>query len=191
MRTRNTTFPVSTDFTEKKVSSQEAYRGRLLQVNEDEVRLPDGSQARREYVLHPGAALVLPIFDDGSVLLERQFRYPVGIHCYELPAGKLEPNEPPLETARRELQEETGYVAAEWRELVRLHPCVGYSNETIDLFLARKLEFKGAQLDQGEFLETLRLPLAEGLDWVRRGRISDTKTILGLFWAEKILREAW
>ena len=182
---------MSTDFTEKKVSSHEAYRGRLLQVNEDEVRLPDGNQARREYVLHPGAALILPIFDDGSVLLERQFRYPVGIHCYELPAGKLEPNEPPLETARRELQEETGYVAAEWRELVRLHPCVGYSNEIIDLFLARKLEFKGAQLDAGEFLETLRLPLAEGLDWVRRGRISDTKTILGLFWAEKILREAW
>ena len=182
---------MSADFTEKKISSQKAYCGRLLQVNEDEVRLPDGSHARREYVLHPGAALVLPIFDDGSVLLERQFRYPVGIHCYELPAGKLEPNEPPLETARRELQEETGYVAGEWRELGRVHPCVGYSNETIDLFLARKLEFKGAQLDEGEFLETLRLPLAEGLDWVRRGRISDTKTMLGLLWAEKILTEAW
>jgi ADP-ribose pyrophosphatase len=182
---------VSTDFTEKKISSKKAYRGHLLQVNEDEVRLPDGSHARREYVLHPGAALILPIFDDGSVLLERQFRYPVASHCYELPAGKLEPDEPPLETARRELQEETGYVAAEWRELGRLHPCVGYSSETIDFFLARKLEFKGARLDEGEFLETLRLPLAEGLDWVRRGRISDTKTMLGLFWAEKILREAW
>jgi len=182
---------VSTDFTEKRVTSHKAYCGDLLQVNEDEVRLPDGSQARREYVLHPGAALILPIFDDGSVLLERQFRYPVGSHFYELPAGKLEPDEPPLETARRELQEETGYVAAEWRELCRLHPCVGYSNETIDFFLARKLDFKGAKLDKGEFLETLRLPLAEGLDWVRRGRISDTKTILGLFWAEKILKEAW
>ena len=182
---------MSTDFTEKRISSRKAYRGDLLQVNEDEVSLPDGSQARREYVLHPGAALILPIFDDGSVLLERQFRYPVGSHFYELPAGKLEPDEPPLETARRELQEETGYVAAEWRELCRLHPCVGYSNETIDLFLARKLDFKGAQLDKGEFLETLRLPLAEGLDWVRRGRISDAKTILGLFWAEKILGEGW
>ena len=182
---------MSTDFTEKKVSSQQVYHGRLLQVNEDEVTLPDGSHARREYVLHPGAALILPVFDDGSVLLERQFRYPAGAHFYELPAGKLEPDEPPLETARRELQEETGYVAAEWRELGRVHPCVGYSNETIDFFLARKLEFKGAQLDEGEFLETLRLPLAEGLDWIRRGRISDTKTILGLFWAEKILSEAW
>ena len=182
---------MSADFTEKKISSRIVYRGDLLHVNEDEVGLPDGSQARREYVMHPGAALILPLFDDGSVLLERQFRYPVGSHFYELPAGKLEPNEPPLETARRELQEETGYVAAEWRELGRIHPNVGYSNETIDFFLARKLEFKGAQLDQGEFLETLRLPLADGLDWIRRGRISDTKTILGLFWAEKILREKW
>jgi len=182
---------MSADFTEKKISSRIVYRGDLLHVNEDDVRLPDGSQARREYVLHPGAALILPLFDDGSVLLERQFRYPVGSHFYELPAGKLEPNEPSLETARRELQEETGYVASEWRELGRVHPCVGYSNETIDFFLARKLEFKGAQLDHGEFLETLRLPLADGLDWIRRGRISDTKTILGLFWAEKILREKW
>lgn len=182
---------MSADFSEKKISSQIVYRGALLQVSEDEVRLPDGGLARREYVMHPGAALILPLFDDGSVLLERQFRYPVGSHFYELPAGKLEPNEPPLDTARRELQEETGYVAAEWRELGRIHPNVGYSNETIDFFLARKLEFKGAQLDQGEFLETLRLPLAEGLDWVRRGRISDAKTILGLFWAEKVLKEKW
>ncbi|MGQ0579164.1 MAG: NUDIX domain-containing protein [Betaproteobacteria bacterium] len=182
---------MSADFTEKMISSKTAYRGQLLQVNEDEVRLPDGSHARREFVVHPGAALILPIFDDGSVLLERQFRYPVGSHFYELPAGKLESDEPPLETARRELQEETGYVAAQWRELGRLHPCVGYSNETIDFFLARGLEFKGARLDKGEFLETLRLPLAEALEWIRRGRISDTKTILGLFWAEKILREAW
>ena len=179
------------DFTEHKLSSKTVYRGEFLHVLEDQVRLPDGAAARREYIRHPGAVAIVPLFEDGSVLLERQFRYPAGSHFYELPAGKLEPDEPSLETARRELQEETGYVAAEWRELGRVHPCVGYSNETIDFFLARKLEFKGAQLDEGEFLETLRLPLAEGLDWIRRGRISDTKTILGLFWAEKILREGW
>ena len=182
---------MSSDFTEKKISSRTAYRGRLLTINEDEVSLPDGSAASREYVVHPGAAIILPLFDDGCVLLERQFRYPVGNHFYELPAGKLEPNETPLETAKRELLEETGYVAAEWRELGRLHPCIGYSDEHIDFFLARKLEFRSAQLDEGEFLETLRVPLPESVDWIRRGRITDTKTILGLFWAEKLLKENW
>ena len=182
---------MSSDFTEKKVSSRAAYRGRLLKVNEDEVSLPDGSTALREYVLHPGAAIILPVFDDGSVLLERQFRYPLGQHFYELPAGKLEADEPPLDTAKRELLEETGYLAGEWRELGRFHPCIGYSDEQIDFFLARKLEFKGAQPDEGEFLETLRMPLAETLDWIRRGRITDGKTILGLFWAEKLLKENW
>ena len=182
---------MSSDFTERKVASQTVHRGRLLTVNEDEVRLPDGSTASREYVVHPGAAIILPMFDDGSVLLERQFRYPVGQHFYELPAGKLEPDEPALETAKRELLEETGYLAADWRELGVLHPCVGYSNERIDFFLARKLEFKGAQLDEGEFLEVLRVSLAEGVDWIRRGRITDAKTILGLFWAEKLLKENW
>ena len=182
---------MSSDFTEKKIASRAAYRGRLLKVNEDEVSLPDGGTALREYVLHPGAAIILPLFEDGSVLLERQFRYPLGMHFYELPAGKLERDEPPLETARRELLEETGYEAAEWRELGRFHPCIGYSNEQIDFFLARKLEFKGTQLDEGEFLETLQVPLADAIDWIRRGRITDTKTILGLFWAEKLLKENW
>jgi len=182
---------VSSDFTEKKITSRTAYRGGMLTVHEDEVKLPDGSTALREYVIHPGAAIILPLFDDGSVLLERQFRYPVGQHFYELPAGKLEPDESALETAKRELLEETGYEAAEWRELGRLHPCIGYSDERIDFFLARKLEFRGARLDEGEFLETLRVSLAEGVDWIRRGRITDAKTILGLFWAEKILTENW
>lgn len=182
---------MSSDFTERKISSRAAYRGRLLKLNEDEVSLPDGTTALREYVVHPGAAIILPLFDDGSVLLERQFRYPLGRHFYELPAGKLEPDEAPLETAKRELLEETGYAAAEWRELGRLHPCIGYSDEQIDFFLARKLEFKGARPDEGEFLETLRVPLADSVEWVRRGRITDTKTIIGLFWAEKLLKEDW
>jgi ADP-ribose pyrophosphatase len=182
---------VSSDFTEKKVTSRAAYRGRMLKVNEDEVSLPDGSLALREYVLHPGAAVILPLFDDGTVLLERQFRYPLGLHFYELPAGRLEPEEASIEAAKRELLEETGYVAAEWRELGRLHPCIGYSNEHIDFFLARKLEFRGARLDEGEFLETLRVPLTEAVGWIRGGRITDAKTILGLFWAEKLLEENW
>jgi ADP-ribose pyrophosphatase len=182
---------VSSDFTERKLTSRAAYRGRMLKVNQDEVTLPDGGTASREYVVHPGAAIILPLFDDGSVLMERQFRYPVGQHMIELPAGKLEPDEAAIETAKRELLEETGYVAAEWRELGCLHPCIGYSDERIDFFLARKLEFKGAQPDEGEFLETMRVPLSEAVDWIRRGRITDAKTILGLFWAEKLLKENW
>jgi ADP-ribose pyrophosphatase len=179
------------DFTEKKLSSRVVYDGGLLEVREDEVLLPDGKRARREYVVHPGAALMLPIFDDGSILMERQFRYPVGLHFYELPAGKLEPGEPPLETAKRELLEETGYVAGEWRELGPLYPNIGYSNERIDFFLARELSLRQAALDEGEFLETLRVPLPEALAWVRSGRIGDVKTMLGLLWAEKIVSGEW
>lgn len=183
---------MSSDFTEKKRSSRVAFQGQLLRVNDDEVDLPDGGVARREYVVHPGAALILPLFDDGAVLLERQYRYPAGDHFFELPAGKFEPGEPALETAKRELMEETGYVAAEWRSLGTVFPCIGYSDERIEFFLARQLEFKGAQqLDEGEFLETLRLPLAEAVDWVRRGRINDVKTMLGLLMAEKILGDNW
>ena len=182
---------MSADFTEKKLASRTPYRGRLLTIHEDEVRLPDGKSSTREYIEHPGAALILPIFDDGSVLLERQYRYPVGMHCYELPAGKLEPGEPPLETAKRELLEETGYVARRWTELGSIYPCVGYSSERIDFFLARELSFEGASPDQGEFLETLRLSLEEGLEWLRSGRINEAKTMLGLLWAEKIVNGQW
>jgi len=131
------------------------------------------------------------MFDDDSVLLERQYRYPVGMHCYELPAGKFEPGEPSIETARRELLEETGYVANEWTLLYSTLPCVGYSDERIEFFLARELSFKGASLDEGEFLETLRLPLAEALEWVRDGTIVDSKTMLGLLWAERMLNAGW
>ena len=182
---------MTSDFSEKKIASKVVYRGRLLQVNEDEVRLSDGKPARREYIIHPGAALILPLFDDGTVLLERQFRYPVGMHCYELPAGKLEPDEPALKTAKRELLEETGYIAGEWKDIGALYPCVGYSNERIAFFLARKLEFQGASLDEGEFLETLIMPVGEALDWLRRGQIADVKTMYGLLLAEKLLNGDW
>ncbi|KPK35588.1 MAG: hypothetical protein AMJ66_00715 [Betaproteobacteria bacterium SG8_40] len=182
---------MSGDFTETRKNSKLAYSGRLLQVREDEVVLPDGNPARREYIVHPGAALILPVFDDAHVLLERQYRYPVGEHCYELPAGKLEPNESPLETAKRELLEETGYVAQEWSTICTMLPCIGYSDERIEFFMARKLSYKGASLDEGEFLETLRLPVTEALQWVRDGTIRDSKTMLGLLWLDRILHAGW
>ena len=182
---------MSDDFTEIKRSSKLVYSGKLLTVHEDEVCLPDGKLSRREYIAHPGAALIAPLFEDDSILLERQYRYPVGEHCYELPAGKLEPNEPTIDTAKRELLEETGYVAAEWSEVCTLLPCIGYSNERIVFFLARGLTYRGASLDDGEFLETLRLPVDEALEWVRDGRIRDAKTMLGLLWLDRVRRDGW
>jgi len=182
---------MSNDFTELKTNSRVVYSGKLLKVHEDEVRLPDGKAARREYIVHPGAALIIPVFDDDSVLLERQYRYPVQQHCYELPAGKLESGEPTLVTAKRELLEETGYVAAEWSLLFSMLPCVGYSDEGIECFLARNLSYKGASLDDGEFLETLRVPLTEALEWVRNGKIRDAKTMLGLLWLNRMRDGGW
>lgn len=175
------------DLSEHRLAGEEVFGGKLLRVYRDVVRLPDGNEAVREYVRHPGAVLIVPLFEDGRVVLERQFRYPHRQEFVELPAGKLEPGEPHLDTARRELREETGYVAAEWRRLATLHPSVGYSDETIELFLARGLEHRGAALDDGEFLEVLTLPLAEAVAMVRDGRITDAKTITGLLWVNAFL----
>jgi ADP-ribose pyrophosphatase len=154
-------------------------------VRRDIVKLPDGGEAYREYIRHPGACAVLPLFDDGSILLERQFRYPHGRDFIELPAGKLEPGEPPLETAKRELLEETGYSARAWKKLCLIHTAIAYTDEGIELWLATDLSKGSAKLDAGEFLETLRVPMAEALQMVTDGRITDAKSVIGLLWYEK------
>jgi ADP-ribose pyrophosphatase len=179
------------DLTEHTLQSKTVYRGRLLDVREDEVRLPDGKPARREYIVHPGAAVMLAMPDANSVIMERQYRYPLREHVYELPAGKIDPDEDPLNTAKRELLEETGYRAREWRHLLTTYPVVGYSNERIELYFARDLEYVGHALDDGEFLEVFTLGLTEALDWVRSGRIKEAKTVLGLLLAEKIVAGSW
>jgi ADP-ribose diphosphatase len=172
------------DFTETQLTTKLVYDGRLLKVREDTVRLPDGKTARREYVQHPGASIIIPMLDDETVLLERQYRYPLKRHFYELPAGKIDAGEDPLETARRELKEECGYQANDWQHLTTLHPCIGYSDERIELYLARELAHVGSALDDGEFLELVSLPVREALAWVNTGRITDVKTITGLLWAK-------
>lgn len=172
------------DFTETQLTTKLVYDGRLLKVREDTVRLPDGKTARREYVQHPGASIIIPMLDDETVLLERQYRYPLKRHFYELPAGKIDAGEDPLETARRELKEECGYQANDWQHLTTLHPCIGYSDERIELYLARELAHVGSALDDGEFLELVPLPVREALAWVNTGRITDVKTITGLLWAK-------
>lgn len=177
-----------TDFTERKLRSRTVYRGRLLHVLEDEVRLADGRTARREYVRHPGAVMIVPFLDSRTVVLVRQYRYPLARHFCEIPAGKIDPGERPLATARRELREECGYTAGKWRHLTTIHPCIGYSDERIELYLARGLVHVGHAPDDGELLEVVPVTLPAALRWVRQGRITDEKTVIGLLWADRFLR---
>jgi ADP-ribose pyrophosphatase len=173
---------VPKDLAETLLAGEEVFSGRLLKVYRDRVRLPDGSESVREYIRHPGAVAIVALLDDGRVVLERQYRYPLGRDFIEIPAGKLEPGEDHLATARRELLEETGYVAAEWRRLGLIHNAIGYSDEGIEIWLARGLERREQKLEPGEFLEVLALPLAEAREMIRDGRITDVKTIAGLLW---------
>jgi len=175
------------DLTEHFVAGDLVFDGNLLKVHRDIVRLPDGSQGEREYIRHPGAVAVVALFDDGKVLLERQFRYPHRREFIEIPAGKLEPGEPHLDTAKRELLEETGYIAAEWTRLGVIHTAIGYTDEAIEIFLVKKLTQKSAKLDVGEFLEVLKLPLEEAIAMIRDGRITDSKTVIGLLWLKTFL----
>lgn len=179
------------DLTETEVGSEWVYRGNLLHVRRDTVRLPDGGAAEREYIEHPGAVAIIALTDSGELVMERQYRYSLRRDMIELPAGKIDPGEPPLETAKRELREETGYAAASWRHVATIHIAIGYSNERIEIFLAQEMKHVGAKLDAEEFLEVFTLPLATALQWVREGKITDSKTVSGLFWAEKVLDGGW
>jgi ADP-ribose pyrophosphatase len=177
--------------TETRLSGETVHKGSFLHVKRDVVRLPDGKQATREYVQHPGAVMVIPLFDDGRVLLERQYRYPIGRVMVEYPAGKLDDEEDELACAQRELQEETGYTAREWHFLTRIHPIISYSTEFIDIFLARGLTAGERKLDDGEFLETFVTELPQVTEWIRTGAITDVKTIIGTLWLEKVLAGVW
>ncbi len=174
------------DFTEHQLSSRVVYDGKLLTVREDAVRLPDGNTSIREYVQHPGAVIIVALLDDRTMLMERQFRYPLHRHFLELPAGKKEPGEDPLATAKRELVEECGYDAACWRHLATLHPCIGYSNEHYELFLARELKPVERSLDDGEFLDVVPMAIDEVLRQVGDGAITDVKVLVGLFWLQRL-----
>lgn len=176
---------------EIRVDSDLAYDGHFLKVQRDTIRLPDGKTSKREYIKHPGAVVVLPMFDDGSILVERQFRYPLQDVFIEYPAGKIDPNEASLDCAKRELQEETGYTAKDWQFLCTIHNAIAYSNEHLDIFLARGLTSGESKLDEGEFLETFKTTVPEMLNWIREGKVTDVKTVIGTFWLEKILAGQW
>lgn len=170
-----------TRLVETRVESEVVFDGRLLVVRRDRVRLPDASEAIREYVVHPGAALIVPVLDDGRLVLERQYRYPMGRVMLEFPAGKIDPGEVSRQTAERELVEEVGYTAGTWTPLCTLHPQIGYSTEFIDVFVASNLVHVGAQLDEGEFLEVVLMTEDELLAAFDRGEFSDGKSIAALF----------
>ncbi|MBR0566282.1 NUDIX hydrolase [Azoarcus sp. L1K30] len=178
---------VDDPLSEHTLQSERVFDGVLLKVSRDRVRLPDGKEAVREYVRHPGAVVVVAASADGQLVFERQFRYPLKRSFLELPAGKIDAGEVILDCAKRELREETGYEAAEWTHLGVMHPCIGYSDERIEVFLARGLTQVGRALDDGEFLEVLQFPFAEAVAAVHDGRITDSKTITALFLASPFL----
>ncbi|MCS0628455.1 NUDIX hydrolase [Telluria mixta] len=176
---------------ETKIDGELAYDGNFLKVSRDRVKLPDGKITQREFIRHPGAVVILALFDDGRVLLERQFRYPNDQVFIEFPAGKIDPGEESLACAKRELEEETGYTATDWHFVCTIHNAIAYSDEHLDLFLARGLTAGDAKLDDGEFLETFTATIPEMLEMVKRGDITDVKTVIGTFWLEKIAAGTW
>jgi ADP-ribose pyrophosphatase len=164
------------------IHSQEVYRGYYLNLIQDQVRLPDGKTAGREYLIHPGAVAIVPILPDGRILLERQYRYPLHQAFIEIPAGKLDLGEDPLDCAKRELKEETGFIAADWSFLGKIHPVISHSTEFIDIYCAKNLSYTQAKLDEGEFLDIFAANLEELLLWIKEGKITDVKTIISAYW---------
>jgi ADP-ribose pyrophosphatase len=177
---------------EHTLDSRLAFEGVFLRLYVDRVKSADGHVGTREYLRHPGAVMIIPLLDAEHVLLERQFRYPLGRAIVEFPAGKIDAGEPPFECARRELLEETGYTARRWSYLGGLHNAIAYSDEKIEIYLAEDLERNGSgTLDAGETLEVFEAPWRQLLEWVRDGSVTDVKTMVGAFWLEKTLAGEW
>ncbi len=176
----------NTDLTETRLTSTQAFKGRLLDVRTDTVRLPNGGTGTREYIVHPGAVMIIPIFENGDVLVEHQFRYPIGQTMIEFPAGKLDSGEEPLTAAKRELQEETGFTAQTWKHFHTHHPLIAYSTERIEFFIASDLTRGADKLDDGEFLRVERVPCKQLFVWLDQGKMTDGKTVAGILFAQRL-----
>ncbi len=177
--------------TETAIASTEILKGRFLHAFRDTVLLPDATETIREYIVHPGAVMVIALLDDGRVLLERQYRYPMHSVMIEFPAGKLDAGEASLDCAKRELFEETGYTAREWVKAGVLHPVISYSTEFIDIWFARGMSTGERVLDAGEFLDVFTATPEELADWCRDGLVTDAKTLTGMLWLQNVLSGAW
>jgi ADP-ribose pyrophosphatase len=173
---------------EERLSGEDIYGGIFLNMKRDKVSMPDGQVAVREYLTHPGAVAIVAILDDGRVLMERQYRYPIAKACIEIPAGKLDPSEDHLLCAKRELEEETGYAAKKWSYIRRIHPVISYSTEFIDIYLAEGLIAGKSHLDDEEFLDVFAAPLEQILGWIEEGEITDVKTTISAYWLERYRR---
>lgn len=184
-------LPTETHLREQTVHSEQAYRGHFLDVRRDQVRLPDGSAAQREYIVHPGAVMIVPLLDDGRLVVERQWRYPLARVMLEFPAGKLDAGEPPLQCGIRELIEETGYRAAEWARAGILHNAIAYSNEGIEVWFARGLTPGPRSLDAGEFLDVTEMSVEALDELARTGELTDAKTLIGLLWLQNWRAGRW
>lgn len=180
---------------ETRLASEEILRGAFLHAFRDQIRLPDGTTTQREYIVHPGAVMIVPLLQgpDGSIelVLERQYRYPVQQAIIEFPAGKLDPGEDTLRCAQRELREETGYRAREWARAGVLHPVVSYSTEFIEIWFARGLMPGERRLDEGEFLDVFTASAEQLLGWCRDGQVTDAKTLIGALWLQNVRSGAW
>jgi len=177
------------DLIEHCISSQTIAEGGMLTVKRDLVRLPNGNTSQREYITHPGAVVVVPIKSNGNVILEKQFRYALHQVFIELPAGKIDMGEDILVTGQRELLEETGYSAADWVKLGHQYPCIGYSNEIIHIYLAQGLTVGMHRRDDDESLVVFEAPFKKCLTMIQNGEITDGKSILALFFAEKYFQQ--
>ncbi len=173
-----------THLTETTLTSERVFDGSFLQVQREQVRLPDGASVPREFIVHPGAVMIVPMLDNGDLVMERQHRHPLQQVFLEFPAGKLDAAEPPAACAARELKEETGYSAAELAYAGPIHNAIAYSTEVIHLYFARGLTAGVAQLDAHEFVEVITLSLEALLARIRNGEVTDVKTIIGAYWLQ-------
>ena len=172
---------------ESQLSTEQIYKGTLLDVRRDEVSLPNGKISAREWIKHPGAACIIPVLPDGKIALIKQYRYPVQAEMIELPAGKLDPGEDPENCARRELEEEIGYIAGKLTFVCNIHPAIGFASEKMWIYLAEDLVKTTKNTDHDEFLEIMSTDLTEAVKMVWAGKITDVKTIIGILWGERLL----